>query len=128
MKKTICENCGYKWSVPPDVIGDRFCKICIRAEMLHSQIYHIVGQDGPISTYYKLIIHPEVFAKFKLIKDFSNKPGKYNKTHIYKDGNKYMIKLQQRWFDSPTKSELIFHTVEVILNKNIFWWYMMNVK
>jgi len=125
-----CLRCGYEWKTPPDVIHFfPLCKICERANNLLLQIFHIVGQDGPISTSYELIIHPEVFKKFRLFKEFPNKPGKYNKTHIYKKDGKYGIKLQQRFFTGYRKEEskLIFHNVKVILDKNIFWWYMKKV-
>ncbi len=130
MTKHTCKNCGHKWTRPDDVIDwIELCEICIRANTLIWQIYKIVGQDGATSAHYKLTIHPEVFKKFQLFKEYSHKPGKYNKTHIYKKNGKYGIKLQQTFFFSPhpKDSKLVFHKVDVILDKNIFWWYMEKV-
>ena len=124
----ICERCGYVWFLPSDVIDlVGLCEICTRANILHSQIYHIVGQDVGISQHYKLTIHSTVFEKFKLF--IPNKPGKYNKTHIYKKNGKYKILLQQRIFSSCSDdSKLVYHYVDVVLNKKIFWWYMKKIK
>jgi len=125
-----CGTCGSKFNESKCVINfNPMCDECQRAQSLQWQIFHIVGQDGAISSHYKLIIHPEVFEKFRLIPEFSDKPGKYNQTHIYKKDNNYGIKLQQTFFgDTIEDKKHIFHIVDVVLDKNIFWWYMKKYK
>lgn len=136
MKTEICQICGDTWEECDDVITfNPYCKWCQRANFLYLQIFHIVGQDGPIETNYELIINPKVFEKFKQVNLFSKKPGVNNKTHIYKEKEKFLIKLQQTFFthneinnNVPKISQQnIIHNIKVKLNDKIFWWYMKKI-